>query len=236
LALFLPDGSSRIPEKNIQSVGGKPLIAHTIDQCSGSGYLDETVVSTDDEAIKRVAEEHGGTVPFLRPAELATDDVPAHLCISHALDWYRSRGESFDIVCMIPVTCPLRSATDIDGAIELLSSSDAESVIGVSEYTTPPQWAVATDERGYLYEYYEPGQLWPDDAPRSQDVKKLLHPNGAIFVTSVSTWEEYESFYTDQTAGYELPPRRGIDIDEPWELELVRALVSADSSQRPPPR
>ena len=78
-------------------------------------------------------------VPILRPAELATGDAPAHLCINHALDWYHSRGESFDIVCLIPVTCRLRSNTDIDGAIELLSSSDAESVIGVSEYTKSHQ-------------------------------------------------------------------------------------------------
>ena len=86
LALFLPDDSCCILEKNIQSVGGKPLIAHTIDQCSESETFDDTVVSTDDETIKRVAEEHGGVVPFLPPAELATDDTPAHLCTSHALD------------------------------------------------------------------------------------------------------------------------------------------------------
>ncbi len=225
-------GSTRIPEKNIREVAGKPLIAHTIEQCAAAAHLDETIISTDSEKIKSVAEAHGGKVPFDRPPSLATDTAPVEPTVTHALEWFETCGTEFDVVCLLPVTCPLRTAGDIDGAIERLRASDAESVVGVSEYLAPPQWAVAEDEDGFLYDYFDLGVVWPTDSPRSQDVEALKHPNGAIFVTTVSTWHEYESFYTDRTIGYELPPERGFDIDEPWELELVRALMEEDAPSK----
>ena len=63
-------GSKRLPKKNIMELAGKPLIAWTIEAAFNSQYIDEVVVTTDDQAIIEVAERYGANVPFVRPLSL----------------------------------------------------------------------------------------------------------------------------------------------------------------------
>lgn len=223
-------GSKRVPRKNVREVGGKPLIAHAVDQAASAELVDEAVVSTDDDEIREAALRHGGNVPFARPDELATDTAPSHAVITHALDWYAERGESFDVVAMIQVTSPLRSPGDIDGALCLLADRGADSVVSVTRYDDPPFWAVETDENGFLREYFDRGVLFTDpdeEVPRSQDLPELRYPNGAVMAATVDSFRENEGFYTERTVGYEMPPERSVDIDEPFELDVARALFSS---------
>lgn len=217
-------GSTRVPEKNLQDVGGRPLVAHAIAHAEAAGHVDRAIVSTDDEEIARVARDYGGDVPFKRPPELATNTAPVSGTITHALDWAESSDGPYDSVCVLQVTCPLREPADVDGALTRLAEADAMSVVSVSEYVTPPQWAVRTDEEGYLADAFEIGELWTDEPKRSQDLDGLRHPNGAVFAVTTGAWRTHESFYTPRTVGYEMPPERSFDVDEPWELELVRTL------------
>lgn len=245
-------GSKRIPRKNLKEVAGKPLVAHAVEQAEQAETLDEVVVSTDDDEIERVAREYGGTVPFERPAELATDTAPSAAAVEHALSWYeREEGQTFDVVAKIQVTSPLRTAEDIDGAIERLRATSGESVVSISEWRTPPVWAVyegkdegekdregKDEEEGdgeeekdgkTLQPFFE-GYLWTDErVPRSQDVPDLFYPNGAVFAAKVSAFRRAEGFYTEETVGYEMAPEHSIDIDEPFDLRLARALAESDS-------
>jgi CMP-N,N'-diacetyllegionaminic acid synthase len=66
-------GSKGIPRKNVIPVGGRPLIAYSIEQALTSRLVTRTVVSTDDTEIAAVARAYGGDVPFLRPAQYAQD-------------------------------------------------------------------------------------------------------------------------------------------------------------------
>lgn len=218
-------GSKRVPDKNVREVDGKPLIAHTIEQADNANKVDYAIVSTDDPEITEVAMEHGGNVPFERPAELATDTASLAGTITHALDWAKEQGQHFDQICSLQVTSPLRRPKDIDRVLTRLETSNGDSCISVSEYVTPPQWAVATDENEFLYEFFDFDMLWTDRPTRSQEIPELQHPNGAIFSATTDAWEAHESFYTPRTIGYEMPPQRSFDIDEPWELELVRTLM-----------
>jgi len=218
-------GSKRVPNKNIREVDGQPLIAHTIKQAENANKVDYAIVSTDDSEIAEVATEYGGNVPFERPAELATDTASSAETITHALDWAKSKGQNFDYVCSLQVTSPLRRPKDIDQVLTRLEKSDADSCISISEYVTPPQWSVATNENEFLYEFFDYDMLWTDQPTRSQEIPELQHPNGAIFAATTDAWAAHESFYTPRTIGYEMPPQRSFDIDEPWELELVRSLM-----------
>lgn len=218
-------GSKRVPNKNIREVSGKPLIAHTIEQANDSDKIDRAIVSTDDPKIIEVATEHGGNVPFERPAELATDTASLAGTITHALNWAIEQDQHFEQVCSLQVTSPLRRSKDIDRVLTRLEKSNADSCISVSEYDTPPQWAVATDEDEFLYEFFDYDMLWTDQPTRSQEISDLQHPNGAVFAATTKAWRAHESFYTPRTIGYEMPPKRSFDIDEPWELELVQSLM-----------
>ena len=81
-------GSKRLPRKNLLPMGGKPLIAWTLDAAVQSGCFVDVLVSTDDAEIAEAALSHGALVPWLRPAEFATDTARSIDVVLHALDWY----------------------------------------------------------------------------------------------------------------------------------------------------
>ncbi|MDH5021366.1 acylneuraminate cytidylyltransferase family protein [Halobacterium rubrum] len=219
-------GSSRVERKNIREVGGEPLIAHTIEQAQKSETLTRTVVSTDDEEIASVAREYGGDTPFIRPAELATDTASSAAVVTHALNWLKDHGEEFETVCLLQPTSPLRSAADIDDSMHKLHQSDAHTLLSVSDFTEPPQYAVQSNEAGYLEERFAPELLFSDSYVREQDLNDLLYPNGAIFASTVDFWRKRETFYSGKTEAYKMPPSRSLQIDEEWELELVDAFMT----------
>lgn len=218
-------GSKRIPRKNLCTVAGQPLIAHTIQQAQSAQEVDRAIVSTDDVEIANTAEEYGGDVPFIRPTELATNSAPMAGTISHALDWASQEGVQYDRICALQVTSPLRTPRDIDEALRSLTESSSDSCVSISTYVTPPHWAVVPDEDERLHEFFDFGLLWTEHPSRSQNIPVLYHPNGAIFAATTEAWKAHESFYTPKTIGYQMPPQRSFDIDEPWELELVRSIL-----------
>lgn len=218
-------GSKRISEKNIRKVFGKPLIAHTIEQAKTATELDRCIISTDSDKIADVAREYGGEVPFKRPKKLATDTASTSAVVEHALDWVESNGISPDVIVLLQVTSPLRETKDIDSAIKRLQKHDhAESIVSVTEFQVPPRWAVETNCEDVLRPYFDESTLWTNEYSRSQDHQTLYYPNGAIFAARVNAFREQQSFYTDLTLKYEMPPERSIDIDEPFDLEIAHAL------------
>jgi CMP-N-acetylneuraminic acid synthetase len=214
-------GSKRVDKKNIREVGGKPLLAHTIEQASNASALDHVIVSTEDEEIQDIAREYEGNVPFRRPRELAADDVTNNEVIEHALNWFESRDEAFEYVCLLPVTTPFRDETDINQAVQKLHDSSADSIIGVKSYEAPPFWAVECNE-DQIEPYFDNN---PWEKTRTQEFPTLYHPNGALFAARVAALENAGSFYTEETIAYEMPQERSLDIDEPFDLEVARALM-----------
>lgn len=216
------EGSKRLPGKNVADLGGKPLLAHTIEQAAEATEVDTAVVSTESDEFRRIAREHGGNTPFERPDELATDDATNVDVVEHALGWFeQERDRRFDVVCTLQVTSPFRTAADIDGAIRRLFETDADSVVTTTGYDTPPFWAVETDDE-FLQPHFGEEYLW--SKTQTQSVPELRHPNGAVFAVTVDAFRVDRSFYTDWTTEYEMPRERSLDIDEPFDLELARAL------------
>jgi len=219
-------GSKRFPGKNVADIDGKPLLAHTIEHAAEATTVDRAVVSTDDEGFADIAREWGGDVPFERPAELATDTATADEAVRHVVSELRDRGETYDIVCMLLVTTPLRNPSDIDAAVQKLIESDAKSVVSTVAFDHPPMYAVDTHEDGYLYPYFGEEYLW--GKTRSQEYPDLHRPNGVVFAATVAALEGQESFYTDRTVEYEMPQKRSIDIDETHDLDIAEAILEAE--------
>lgn len=223
-------GSKRVPRKNIREINGKPLLAFAIQDAKAADTVDKVIVSTEDDEIRSVANEWGGDTPFIRPEELASDDATTDDVVRHALDWFKERGTTFTEVCSIPVTTPFRAPEDIDETIDLLRQTGAKSAMSIVKYDSPPFSAVDFDDEDHqISPCFEESNLWIET--QAQKVPTLYHPNGAVFAATVSGFCEHESFYTDDTVGYEMPPERSLDIDVPHDLELARALVARNGDR-----
>jgi N-acylneuraminate cytidylyltransferase len=144
-------GSKGLPRKNLISVGGKPLIAYSIQQARTSRLVTRTIVSTDDTEIADVARAHGGEVPFLRPAQYAQDLSPDIDVFRHALQWLVDHeGYRPDLVVHLRPTGPVRRVELIDQAIALmLEHPEADALRSVSAPVQTPykMWRI---EDGYL--------------------------------------------------------------------------------------
>ena len=132
-------GSKRLPRKNCLLLQGKPLIVYSIEAAKESVYIDEVVVSTDDEEIASLARQAGASVPFLRPAELSTDEASSVDVVAHALNYYQvNEKKLFDYVVLLQPTSPLRTAAHINQALELLKEKKADAIVSVCEAEHSP--------------------------------------------------------------------------------------------------
>ena len=129
-------GSKSVPRKNIRIVGGKPLIAWTIEQAQKSRYIDRLIVSSEDPEIIRVAQEWGCEAPFMREKALSSDDAPGVAPVLEAIE----RVGGYDWVVLLQPTSPLRAASDIDGCLELCSARKANACVSVSATSHHPYW------------------------------------------------------------------------------------------------
>jgi len=222
-------GSKGIPGKNLKLLGGKPLIAYTLECAAASGVLDRVIVTTDDEAIADLARAWGGEVPFLRPAELAGDETPHLPVMQHALAWLRDRqGYRPDGVMILQPTSPLRRPQDIRRAADLLGGGGADSVLTVSEvspHAHPMRMLrVADDGSATLFVTGEPVRRRIN---RRQELPPAWVMNGAIYAFRTGVLFAAEpSLYGDRTLAFPMPAPFGISVDDPedWD-EVERALA-----------
>ncbi|MFW2390621.1 MAG: cytidylyltransferase domain-containing protein, partial [Polyangiales bacterium] len=196
-------GSKGVPRKNVRMLGGRPLIAHTIDAARSTTRLERLVVSTEDEEIAAVARSLGAEVPFLRPASLAQDDTPMLPVIVHALETLAADGWTADAVCLLQPTFPFRAAEEIDGCIDTLESEGADCVISVHRvpHQFNPHWVYLENPDGSLR--LSTGEAEP--ISRRQSLPAAFHRSGAVYVSRNTTIAERGSLYGERVVGYETP-------------------------------
>jgi CMP-N-acetylneuraminic acid synthetase len=223
-------GSKGVPRKNIRLLCGKPLIGYTAEAALNAKRLTRVILSTEDEEIAEIGRSCGLETPFLRPAELAEDSSPMLPVVEHALRRLEDEGDSFDAVCLLQPTNPLRRAADIDGCIALLEETDADAVVTVLsvplEYN--PHWVYLLDESGLLR--LSTGEAEP--ISRRQALPPALHRDGSIYVTRTRVVLEAKSLYGTRLAGYEADPERSVNIDTLTDWARAETLLSAERTQK----
>lgn len=218
LGLILARGGSKaIPGKNLAPVAGRPLIAWSIECGLASRHLDRLIVSTDSDDIADVARQWGAEVPFMRPASLAGDEATSAAGALHAVE---AVGEDYDYVVLLQPTSPMRAVGDIDGAIEKCVDAGAASCATVCEATESPWRAYVLDNADVMHPVIPQGKI-----ERRQDLEVAYVPNGAVFVASVQHLAHTMQFYNDGTLAYVMPRERSLDVDTPFDLQLIRLLM-----------
>lgn len=224
LAVIVARGGSKgVPRKNLLDLGGKPLVAWTVEAACAARTLDRVIVSSDSDEIIEVAVAHGAEAPFVRPAELARDETTGPATVLHALD---ALDDHFDYVVMLQPTSPFRTAADIDAAVGFCVSAGAPAVVSVTSTHSSPFWTFFVGSDGSM----RPAIATGDIIQRRQDLPASYQLNGAVYVARSDWFRASRAFIADGTLAYVMPAERSLDIDTTFDLTIARALVDAMGS------
>ena len=210
-------GSKSIPGKNLVELGGRPLIAWTIEAAINSS-LSKVVVSTDSNEIAAECKSLGAEVPFMRPEKISQDDSLSIDVVVHALD---ALEEDFDSVMLLQPTSPFRSVSDINNAIQLLA--EADSVISVESVDgMHPARMKFINSDGDLVDPLFAEEV--ENMPRQQLVPLYIR-NGAIYLTKLASIRK-RTFKGTKSKALIMPSSRSINIDSEFDLQIARALLA----------
>ncbi|MBQ3472657.1 MAG: UDP-2,4-diacetamido-2,4,6-trideoxy-beta-L-altropyranose hydrolase [Methanobrevibacter sp.] len=225
-------GSKGIPRKNIRLLGGKPLIAHTIEMAKASDYVDDVIVTTDDNEIKFIAEKFGAET-VKRDGKLAEDSIPLDPVIYDAtIQKEKLSDEEYDVVITVQPTSPLLKTKTLDLAIETLLNPNNDNeyhdtIISVVD-DRHLSWGYDEENKKYFPLYKE--------RVNRQYLPKAYKETGSIFATKREFVKE-NSRLGDNIGLIEISKQESIDIDnyEDWWvaeriLKKKKILIKADAS------
>ena len=216
-------GSKRIPRKNIRDFAGKPAIAWPIEAAKASGQFSRIVVSTDDQEIAAVAQEHGAEVPFMRDPSLADDVTGTTDVIRDAVA--RLGLPASTPVCCIYATALFVTSDDLAQGRDLLAEG-ATWVMSMAEYPTPIDRAYRRDRNRFVPR--DPSKM----PMRSQDLEPAYFDVGQFYWAKAETWLDPNARVWDGTTGVEIPIQRAIDIDTEADWARAEFLMSHLQDQR----
>jgi len=202
------------------------LIVYSIEAALSAENLTEVLVSTDEEAIAEISRLAGAKVPFLRPAELATDASPTIDTVLHAVAYYEQAGKVFDAVCLLQPTCPFRTTEDITESIGAFEKSGADSLISVKvvPHNYNPHW-VFEEKADTPFLKIATGET--EIISRRQELPKAYHRDGSIYIVRTEVLKNTRTLYGEKIAWYESTNPKYVNIDtlEDWS-EAERSLGS----------
>jgi len=215
-------GSKSIPKKNIRNLGGKPLLAWSIEVAQLVGEVDRVIVSTDSKEIADVAKGYGGEV-CKRPGKLAKDDSLVIDAIRDLVNILRREGETAEIIVVLEPTCPLRSKEDVRECVSLLADENCnyDSIATFCEAKVNPYrtWKIENSSPHLLFDGVN---SW---LPR-QKLPRAFQLNGAVY-----------AFYFDRMADNDvgllfgrrgaviMPKERSVDIDTEIDFHIANIIV-----------
>ena len=222
--IFARGGSKGLPGKNIRPLGGKPLIAWSIEHALAVKRIERVIVSTDCEEIAAVARKYGGEVPFTRPTALARDDSPEWLAWRHALNYLLDTdGALPEAMVSVPTTAPLRWPLDIENCLDKYETGDADMVITVTDARRSPYFnMVKANADGTV------GLVIPPQSAiaRRQDAQPVYDMATVAYVARPKFVMTHNAPFEGRVRAVHVPMERAIDIDTLLDFQFAECLMN----------
>lgn len=220
--IFARGGSKGIPRKNLRVLGGRPLLAWSIDAARACRDVARVVVSTDDAEIAEAARQYGAEVPFVRPPELATDDSPEWLSWQHAVRAVQEQSGPFEVFVSVPTTSPLRRPDDIGAAIAMLRNNPCDAVISIIPAARNP----------YFNMVRQSGDGFVDIAVRTdgevvnrQSAPPLFDITTVVYALRPQYILSAKGLMEGRVKGLVVPKERAVDIDDEIDFRFAEFLL-----------
>jgi CMP-N-acetylneuraminic acid synthetase len=222
LAIITARGGSKvIPGKNIKKINGKPLMVWSIEAAKKSKAVSKIVVSSDDEAILKVA-KHYETEALRRPAALATDVASSQSVVAHVLKTLRKTEKYVpDYIVLLQPTSPLRTAKDIDQAVAILEKCKADLCISVCEVDKKFLKMYVLEQKKYLVGAVNKNYPY---MPR-QKLPSAYLPNGAVYVMTTKAFLKSKNFIAKKVIPYVMEYERSVDIDNMADFKKAEKFL-----------
>lgn len=214
-------GSKRIPHKNIKDFLGKPIIYYSIKAALESKFFETVMVSTDDMEIAEVSIKFGAEVPFMRSASTSSDQATTEEVIKEVILEYQKRGKQFDCICCVYPTAPFVTGEKIRSAMDILLSSDADSIIPMVKFSYPPQRSFIVRNGRVAMKYPEYLQT------RSQDLEPWYHDCGQFYCVKIPAFLKHGEILTDNAIPFVISEldMQDIDTEEDWKLAEMKFMM-----------
>jgi CMP-N-acetylneuraminic acid synthetase len=225
-------GSKGLPGKNLRRLGSLSLIGHAVASAREAKRVTRFIVSTDDPELAEEARRCGGEVPFLRPADLASDQAGMLPVLQHAVRWAEEAGERPDLVVCLQPTSPFRTGGDIDATIEKVIETGADSAQTLVSASYHPFFMVRMEGDRAV-------PLFADALGRyvrRQDPPPAYQPSGSVYVTRRRVLMEEGRILGQDNRGLIMGWEASVKIDTEWEFRLAELVLAAGRAPIPPHR
>lgn len=218
-------GSKRLPQKNIKTFFGKPIISYSIDAAKKTKIFDKIIVSTESNKLKKIAEKYGAEVPFLRLKKIADDKTHFNEAIIQTIIELKKKNYKISNVCCIYPTSPLINYKDIIKGFNLLKKSRSY-VFSACEYISPPQ-------RSFYFKNKNLKFLMSNNyKKRSQDLKKIYHDAGQFYWGKEQTWLKEKIIFNKRSKIIEIEYLNFMDINYLKDFNIAKKLYKIMFSAR----
>lgn len=221
--IFARGGSKGLPGKNTRLLGGKPLIVWSIERALAVHRISRVIVSTDSDEIATISIQHGAEAPFLRPAELATDESPEWLSWRHGLEYLRkTTGSIPEVMVSVPSVAPLGLAIDIENCLDEYAKGLSDIVITVVDAHRSPYFNMVKTNLDGSYRLVDSsfsGINRRQDAPTVYDMTTVCYVANSEFVMS------HNSIFEGRVGAVHVPIERAIDIDTYQDFQIAEYLL-----------
>jgi CMP-N-acetylneuraminic acid synthetase len=214
-------GSTSVPNKNLQKLGDRPLVAWPIRTAMSTPEVDKVYTTTDNEEIATVSREYGASV-IDRPPELATDDALVIDAVEHAIDHLSDIGNYPDQIVLLEPTCPFRSVENVKKCLDRISEEyNSASTFTEADPNPHRTWTLTENEPEPFVDGANP---W---VPRQQ-TPEVYQLTGACyaFETDVFSRDDDPGLLFGRSAAIEMSQLRSLDIDTPVDLQVARSMIA----------
>lgn len=222
-------GSKRLPDKNLRSIQGRPLVVKALDVARNSRFIDRGVLSTDDYGVAALAQEYGYSDTLMRPESLASDQATMTSVLLHVVGALRDQGSEYGYLVLLQPTSPLREARHVDQGFVRILERSATGLLSVCLSEKPKEWLGRIGAEGSLNEFIRETNL---DA-QTQDLRPSYQINGAIYIVPVEQFLKYKSlFLPEGMVALIMDRSESIDIDYDHDFQLAEWLLQNQHSTK----